>query len=109
MYARVTQLEIDTLRIDTDAAVGVYESDVVPDLRRQPGYAGVLVLANPEGTGAVITFWDTLEEADASAPTGFYAEVLEKFTTIFKSPPGRGRYEVRLVELPRAGFPATEP
>lgn len=109
MYARVTQLEIDTLRIDTDSAVKVYESEVVPDLRKQPGYAGVLVLANPEGTGAVITFWETPEAADASAPTGFYAELLEKFTTIFKSPPGRGRYEVRLVELPKTGIPTTGP
>jgi len=109
MYARVTQLEIDTMRIDTDTAVGVYESEVVPDLRRQPAYAGVLFLANPEGTGAVITFWDTLEAADASATTGFYADVLEKFTTIFKSPPGRGRYEVRLVELPKAELPAPGP
>jgi hypothetical protein len=109
MYARVTQLEIDTMRIDTDTAVGVYESEVVPDLRRQPGYAGVLVLANPEGTGTIITFWDTLEAAEDSSPTGFYAEVIEKFTTIFKSPPGRGRYEVRLVELPKAGIPAPGP
>lgn len=106
MYARLTQLEIDTLRIDTDAALEAYESVVVPDLRRQSGYAGLLVLANPEGTGAVITFWDTREQAEAASPVGFYAETLERFTTIFKSPPGRGRYEVRLAELPRTGIPA---
>ncbi|MFC4783844.1 antibiotic biosynthesis monooxygenase family protein [Nocardioides sp. MAHUQ-72] len=105
MYARVTQLEIDILRIDTDSAVQVYVSEVVPDLHRQPGYAGVLVLANPEGTGTIITFWDTLEAAEDSSPTGFYAEVIDKFATIFKSPPGRGRYEVRFAELPTTASP----
>lgn len=109
MWARVTQLEIDTLRIDTDSAVRTYESEIVPDLRAQPGYAGVLVLANPEGTGTIITFWETLEQAETSGPTGFYADVLAKFTTIFKSPPGRGRYEVRFAELPTAGIPAPGP
>jgi hypothetical protein len=100
VYARITQIEIDTLRIDTDSAVELYRSQILPDLRNQPGYAGVLVLANPEGTGAVVTFWETPESADSSGTTGFYAEVLEKFTTIFKTPPGRGHYEVALAELP---------
>ncbi len=109
MYARVTQIEIDTMRIDTRTAVRLYEDEVVPELRRQPGYAGVLVLANPEGTGAVVTFWDTAEAAETAGGTGFYAEVLEKFTTIFRSPPGRGRYEVAFAELPTAGVPAPHP
>lgn len=109
MYARVTQIEIDTVRIDTETAVRLYEGEVLPDLRRQPGYAGVLVLANPEGTGAVLTFWETAEAADTAGTSGFYAEVLEKFTTIFRSPPGRGRYEVAFAELPTAGVPAPGP
>ncbi len=106
MFARVTQIEIDTMRIDTDTAVHLYESEIVPGLRQQPGYAGVLVLANPEGTGVVVTFWETEEAAETAGPTGFYAEVLERFTTIFRSPPGRGRYEVAFAELPRPGVPA---
>jgi hypothetical protein len=100
MFARVTLLEIDTLRIDTDTAVHVFESEVLPELRQQPGYAGVLVLATAEGAGTLVSFWDTAEAADASGTTGFYAEVLERYVTIFKSPPGRGRYEVAIAELP---------
>ncbi len=100
MFARLTQLEIDTLRIDTDSAVQVFRSEVLPELRQQPGYAGVLVLATPEGLGAIVSFWDSAEHAEASGSTGFYAEVLERYVTIFRSPPGRGRYEVALAELP---------
>jgi len=107
VFARVTQIEIDTMRIDTDTAVHTYTSEIVPELRRQPGYAGVLVLANPEGTGTVITFWETAEAADTAAPTGFYAEVLEQFTTIFRAPPGRSRYEVAFAELPRTSAPTS--
>ena len=109
MWARVTLIEIDALRIDTGTAVRLYESEVLPDLRRQPGYAGVLVLANPEGTGAVVTFWHDAEAAASGGTTGFYAEVLERFTTIFRAPPGRGSYEVALAELPRLDAPAPGP
>ena len=108
MYARVTQLEIDTLRIDTDSAVEAYLSGVLPELREQPGYAGVLVLANPEGTGTIVTFWETEDEAGGSG-SGFYDEVISRFTTIYKSPPGRGHYEVRFVEIPTAGLSAPGP
>jgi len=102
MFARITQLEIDTVRIDTDSAVEVFRSEILPEVRLQPGYAGVLVLATPEGLGTLVSFWDTAEHAEAGGSTGFYAEVLERYVTMFKSPPGRGRYEVRVAELPTA-------
>jgi hypothetical protein len=100
MFARLTQLEIDTLRIDADSAVALFSSEILDELRRQPGYAGVLVLATPEGLGALVSFWDTAEAADVDAVAGFYPEVLERYVTLFRSPPGRGRYEVALAELP---------
>jgi hypothetical protein len=100
MFARLTLLEIDTLRIDTDSAVEVFRSEILDDLRRQPGYIGVLVLATPDGMGALLSFWETAEAADVEGGTGFYPEVLERYVTMFKAPPGRGRYEVALAELP---------
>jgi hypothetical protein len=33
MFARVTQLEIDTLRTSVDTALALFESDVLPELR----------------------------------------------------------------------------
>lgn len=100
MYARLTLLEIDTLRVSVDDAVELFREAILPDLRKQPGYAGVLVLSTPQGVGALLSFWESAEEAEASASTGWYPEVLEKYMTMFKSPPGRERYEVAFAELP---------
>ena len=100
MFARLTQLEIDTVRIDTDSAVDIFRTEVLVELRNQPGYAGVLVLATQDGLGALVSFWDTAESADVDAVGGFYSGVLERYLTLFRSPPGRGRYEVALAELP---------
>ena len=100
MFARVTLVEIDTVRMDMEAALEVFEADVLPEVRRQPGYAGVLVLTTPEGNGAIVSLWDTVDAAEATAKAGFYSDVLQRHMTMFKSPPGRERYEVRFAELP---------
>jgi heme-degrading monooxygenase HmoA len=102
MFARVTLVEIDTVRMDMDAALEVFEASVLPEVRHQPGYAGVLVLTTPEGNGAIVSLWDTADAADATARPGFYSDVLQRHMTMFKSPPGRERYEVRVAELPAA-------
>jgi heme-degrading monooxygenase HmoA len=102
MYSRVTSLEIDTLRIGTDDALSRYRSEVLPRLREEEGFEGVLVLATHEGAGLVISFWAT--EADARRGTdqegGLYAETIARFTTIFRAPPGREQYEVVLADAP---------
>ena len=102
MYARVTLLEIDTERVDVDDALTLYREQVMPDLRQQPGYEGVYVLATPEGRGLIMSLWASEEAADASAQSGFYSDVLARFVTLFRSPPGRERYEVRFVDETRA-------
>jgi hypothetical protein len=98
MFSRVTLLEIDTLRVDVDAVLEAYREEVLPELRRQPGYGGVVVMVNPEGQGMVITLWASEEAMAATTPIASAA--LERFVTIFRAPPGREQYEVRLVELP---------
>ena len=100
MFTRLTLLEIDTLRTDMESAVERFRTEVMPELHKQPGYAGVVVMATPEGAAAVLSFWETSEAADTAGSNGFYAEVLERYTTIFRSPPGRERYQVALAELP---------
>jgi hypothetical protein len=102
VFARLTLLEIDTLRIDTDSAVEVFQREVLPAVQSQPGYAGVLVLSTREGQGALLSFWDTAEAADAGALSGFYPDVLEQYMAMFRSPPGRERYQVAFAELPAA-------
>ncbi|HEU6446365.1 MAG TPA: hypothetical protein VFL61_15030 [Gaiellaceae bacterium] len=100
MYARVTQLEIDTTRIDMDSAVQMFRDEVLPQVSEQEGYHGTFVLANPDGKALLLTFWDTEEQAEAHAPAGQYSEHLARYAAIFASPPGRGRYEVALADQP---------
>jgi hypothetical protein len=100
MFARLTLLEIDTVRTDVDSALEIFQTEIVPDLKKQPGYLGVLALSTPSGAGAVLSFWDSAEAAESGGITGFYPEVLERYMTIFKSPPGRERYEVAFAQLP---------
>src|SRR5262245_28725178 len=98
MYSRVTLLEIDTLRTTIDEAVAMFEARVLPRLRDQNGYEGVVVLANPDGKAMLVSVWEDEEAADASA--GFATGALEEFVTMFRSPPGREGYDVVLAEMP---------
>ena len=76
----------------------MFEARVLPDLREQPGYEGVVVLANPDGQALLVSVWET--EADAVASADFARAALEQFVTLFRAPPGREQYEVRLAEMP---------
>ena len=98
MYSRVTQLEIDTLRVPVEDAVERFRTEVLPLLHEQEGYEGALAFTTPEGKALLVTLWDTAEAADASAE--FAAEQREQFVTVFRAPPGREHYEVAVLELP---------
>jgi hypothetical protein len=104
MYARVTLLEIDALRISVADALGVFRAETLARLREQPGYRGVWALANAEGKGLLMSLWDTEEQA-ATDQQAFYTEELGRFTTLFRAPPGRERYEVLLVDAPDGAVP----
>jgi heme-degrading monooxygenase HmoA len=107
MFARVTALEIDTLRVGVDDAVALFQEVVLPELHEQEGFRGVYVLATPEGKGLLLSLWETADQAAADQETGFYADVLERFVTLYRSPPGRDSYQVKLSEfaLPAAVAP----
>ena len=104
MYSRVTLLEIDTLRATVGDAVELFRERVLPGLREQEGYEGIIALLTPEGRGLLLSLWSTEEAAEAASPTGFYAEQLEKYMTLFKAPPGRERYRVAFAEAPALAF-----
>ena len=92
MYSRVTQLEIDTMRVGIDEAAELFKEQVVPELYMQEGYLGAVALVTPEGKGMIVTFWET--EAGARDVSGFASGELAHHMTMFKSPPGRECYEV---------------
>ena len=104
MFARVTQLEINVMRTSVEEAAGRFDAEVLPELRRRPGFRGAVVLATPAGLGTVITLWE--READA-APDERYEAVLARYVTLFRAPPGRELYEVLLADLPRAAEAAS--
>jgi hypothetical protein len=99
MYARVTLLTIDTERVAVPDAVAEVRRHTLPLLRAQPGYRGIYVLATPEGKGMLVSLWATEDQAAIHSGPGFYSDELAHFTTMFRSPPGRDRYEVVLADL----------
>lgn len=100
MYARVTLLEIDALRSSIPEALETFRTSTMTRLSAQPGYRGVWVLANPEGKGLLMSLWDTEEQAAIEGDHGYYEGELGRFATLFRSPPGRDRYEVVFVDEP---------
>jgi hypothetical protein len=105
VHARVTLVEIDTLRIGLDDALALWREQVQARLAAQDGYAGVLVMANPDGRGMLISFWETEDAAEHTAD--LYAEALERFMTFFRQPAGRDRYEVLVADI-HTQVPAAE-
>ncbi len=104
MIARVTLAEIDPVRMSVDRAISLFRESVVSALREQPGYQGVYVLLSEEGKALAITFWESEEAADAGVrgTSSFYAEQVQKFVTLYRSPPGRESYEVVVADAPAA-------
>jgi hypothetical protein len=100
VYARVTQLEIDTTRIDIEHAVELFREEVLTELRSLEGFEGVYVLVNPEGKALLVTFWATERGARTQIESGFYGEQLSRYAAIFRSPPGRASYSVAFAEEP---------
>ena len=98
MFSRVTLLEVDAVRTDTEAVLERYRDEVLPRMRAQPGYEGVLVLLNPSGQGLLLSLWRDEDALEATTPIA--TEALARFATVFRAPPGRERYEVRLADLP---------
>ena len=98
MYARVTQFEIDTLRISLDEALQRFQEMILPEVRKVPGYRGVFVMRTPEGKGVVVSLWATAEAAQTGVESGYYDEQIAKFVMVTKQPPGRDHYEVVLSE-----------
>jgi heme-degrading monooxygenase HmoA len=102
MFARITQFEIDTVRISLEQALQRFKETILPEVRKQPGYLGVYVLQTPEGKGILVSLWASEEAAEAGVESGYYDEQVAKFLMFTRQPPGRDHYEVVLAEEVRA-------
>jgi quinol monooxygenase YgiN len=99
MFARTTLFEIDPLRISIEDGLALFKETVLPELRRQAGCLGVIVLDTEEGKGMLLSLWESAEAASQSVLTGFYDEQVAKFLMFLRQPPGREQYEVAYWEL----------
>src|SRR5947209_6081041 len=100
MVARVTLAEVDTVRMSLDDAIDLYRDSVLPTLHEHEGYEGCYVLVTPEGKALSLTFWATEEDAQVGLASGMYEANVEKFVTIYRTPPGRETYDVVVAEPP---------
>jgi heme-degrading monooxygenase HmoA len=94
MYARVTLIEIDTLRISVAKALESFKEQVIPAVKKQAGYEGLYVLGTREGKGLIMSLWSNEEAATTGMESGYYDEQLAKFISVFRAAPGRDHYEV---------------
>jgi heme-degrading monooxygenase HmoA len=85
MFARIVSIHLkpNTLNDFTQTL----EKDVVPMLRKQPGFRDEIALAADGGTDVTaISLWDTKEQADTYA-TANYPNVLKAFDKFLDGPP----------------------
>ncbi len=100
MFARTTLFEVDTLRMPLADAERLFQEQVLPLIKHQPGFAGVYVMRTPEGKGMVLTLWESEQAAQSGIESGYYQEQISKFITFMRQPPGREHYEVIVAEVP---------
>ena len=93
MYARVTTTQVQPGRLAGMSAI--WREGVLPAARQQPGFKGVLVLANRHtNQGVSLTLWETEADLQASRASGYVREALAKFTGVFVGPLIQDTYAV---------------
>ena len=92
MFARNVSIH---LKANSAAAFAkLVEDEAIPTLRKQKGFEGELTFVASGGTEAVaISVWDTKENAEAYARTG-YSEVLKNLNKFIEGAPRVQTYEV---------------
>lgn len=106
MYARVTELRVDTAKVSIDDVLNRFRAAVLPSLREQPGYRGIYVMGTPEGDGVLVSLWATEQAASAIHEGGWYFEVLRDFATFFRDAPGQASYEVLMTDMAPGSGPS---
>ena len=93
MHARVvfTHVEADK----EDAVIQLYDKTVLPAAMQQPGFRGLLHLADHrKGKGISITLPETKDDMLAAESSEYYREQFDKFVEKLATPPTREVYEV---------------
>jgi heme-degrading monooxygenase HmoA len=92
MFARKVSLQLKLNSVAEFAQT--IEKDIIPLLRKQPGFQDEMVFVVPGGTEAVaISVWDQQEHAEASA-RGTSPRVLQAVAKVVEGTPQVHTYEV---------------
>jgi hypothetical protein len=92
MYAR--RLTMQLRQNDAADFTRVIDSEIIPLLRKQPGFRDELVLINPTAAQAeTISLWNTQESADTFG-RGPYADMLKMIERFIKHKPQVEGYQV---------------
>jgi len=95
MFARVLRCHLRAGKIDQ--AVELFENNVLPQCRQQPGFKGAYFLINPATREyKIITLWANEEAMLASETNRFFQQQVAKFIPFYEGSPVREAYEVVL-------------
>lgn len=94
LFARMITLPV--LGEQLDPARAIYEQEYLPVLRQQPGFHGVMWLANrSHGSGRGLSFWTSREQMQAAdRENEIFPRVLSRLAEYFSAPTERGYYTV---------------
>lgn len=94
LFARTITLPVPGEQLDPARAI--YEKEYLPVLRQQPGFQGVLWLANrSHGSGRGLSFWTSKEQMQAAdRENEIFPRVLSRLAEYFSAPTERGYYAV---------------
>ncbi len=94
LFARMITLPVPEAQLES--ARTVYEQEYLPVLRQQPGFQGVLWLANrAHGSGRGLSFWTSRDQIQAAdRENEIFPRVLSRLAEYFSAPTERGYYAV---------------
>lgn len=92
MFARTVSLHLKPNSVAEFTQI--IEKDIIPLLRKQPGFQDEIAFVVPDGTGAVsVNLWDHKEHADAYH-RGTYPRMLKALAHVVEGTPEVHIYEV---------------
>lgn len=98
MYARNAYFRVKSLDKGTEFAVAL-ENEILPILRKQPGYKGEIMLANPGSMERIaISLWEDRSCAEAYNVNA-YPQVLKILSRVVESGPKIRTYETLALHL----------
>ena len=92
MFARTVRMQLKPNSVAE--FIQTLENDIIPLLRKQPGFQDEIAFVVPGGTEAVsISVWDKREHAESYA-RGTYLQVLQAVANVLEGTPQVDTYEV---------------